>query len=75
MLKLTTNWYGEVTRLPVQKEQEKPLWIYTVGISLFPNVQFQKLNFGIPIGFGRAYDGSDWMLNSRWIFNLSYQIN
>lgn len=72
---LNTTVFDEVTHLPAQIEQSNATWIYTSGVSLYPNIQIQKLNVGIPLGFGLAYQDHVWYLNSRFILNLSYSLN
>lgn len=69
---LQTNWYGEVTRMPSQQEQKDASWIFTSGLCLFPNVQLKRVNIGIPLCLGLAYQEKDFYLNSRFILNLSY---
>lgn len=70
---LNTNWFGETTYLPVQQEEDQATWIYTGGLCLFPNVQLQQVNIGVPLCFGLAYQRKSIALNSRFILNLSYQ--
>ena len=72
--KLNTNWFGEVTSIPSQQEQTDPFWIFTSGVCLFPNMQLQKFNIGVPLCFGVAYDQDSFSFNGRLIFNLSYNI-
>ncbi|MGD1892253.1 MAG: hypothetical protein ACFB15_16900 [Cyclobacteriaceae bacterium] len=72
--KLNTNWFGEITTLPSQPEISNPTWIYTSGICLLPNVQIQKLNVGVAICSGIAYQDEAFSFNNRFIFNLSYSL-
>lgn len=73
-INLNTNIFGEVTNIPSQLEQPEPSWIYTGGICFFPNAQIQRLNVGIPLCFGLAYQDNLMYLNSRFMINLSYSI-
>jgi len=71
---LNTNVFGEVTNLPSQAEQPTSSWIFTSGVCFFPNAQFKRLNIGIPLCIGLAYQDKSMYLNSRFILNLSYSI-
>lgn len=71
---LNSNWFGEVTYLPTQKEGDQATWIYTGGLCLFPNVQLKQVNIGIPLCLGLAYQQKAFSLNSRFILNLSYRL-
>ncbi len=73
-IRLNTNIFGEVTNIPTQLEQPGSSWIFTSGICLFPNAQIQRLNIGIPLCLGLAYQDKSTYLNSRFILNLSYSI-
>ncbi|MFY0598608.1 MAG: hypothetical protein JXR03_02980 [Cyclobacteriaceae bacterium] len=72
--KLNTNVFGEIATLPSQPEVSDALWIFTSGICFFPNVQIQKLNAGIAICSGIAYQDSSFSFNNRFIMNLSYSL-
>lgn len=74
-INLNTNIFGEVTNLPSQSEQPKSSWICTGGVCFFPNAQLKRLNIGIPLCIGVAYQDNFVSLNSRFILNLSYSIN
>ena len=71
---LNTNWFGEVTHLPVQGESKNASWVYTGGVCLFPNVQLNKVNVGIPMCLGLAYQEKEYYLNNRFMLNLSYRL-
>ncbi len=73
-IRLNTNIFGEVTNIPSQSEQSQSSWIYTSGVCFFPNAQIQRLNIGIPLCIGLAYQDESIFLNSRFILNLSYSI-
>ena len=72
---LNTTLFGEVTYLPAQVEQANASWIYATGVSLYPNIQIQKLNIGIPLGLALAYQDNEWYLNTRFILNLAFSLN
>ncbi|UZR96143.1 hypothetical protein [Chondrinema litorale] len=72
---INTNLFGEVTNIPSQAEQSDSSWIFTSGVSFFPNVQIQQLNVGVPLCLGLAYQDDSLYLNSRFILNLSFSIN
>ena len=71
---LNTNVFGEVTTLPSQSDIDDPLWIYTSGVCFMPNVQVQKLNVGIALCSGLAYQEESFSLNNRFILNLAFTI-
>ena len=71
---INTNWFSEITNVPIQQENNDSAWIYTTGLCLFPNKQFQRFNIGIPLCLGLAYDEEDLYLNSRFIINLAYTL-
>ncbi|MDW3194681.1 MAG: hypothetical protein R8G66_20045 [Cytophagales bacterium] len=73
-VQLNTNWFGEVTHFPVQGESKNASWAYTGGVCLFPNVQLHKVNVGIPVCLGLAYQEKEYFLNSRFMLNLSYRL-
>lgn len=73
-IRLNTNIFGEVANIPFQSEQPESSWIFTSGVCFFPNAQIQRLNIGIPLCFGLAYQDKATYLNSRFILNLSYSI-
>lgn len=75
IVRLNTNWYGEVTHVPVQGEDKNTSWIYTGGICLFPNIQLNQVNIGIPMCLGLAYQEKQFYLNSRFMLNVSYQLS
>lgn len=72
--RLNTNLFGEITTLPGQSEQSADTWIFTSGICLFPNIQVQRLNIGIPLCLGLAYQDRDIYLNHRFILNLAFSL-
>lgn len=73
--KINTNWFGEVTNIPNQNERTSSTWIITSGVCIFPNIQIQKMNIGIPICFGLAHSNGNLSFDSRLILNLSFYIN
>ncbi len=73
-VKLNTNWFGEVTYLPVRRERDQAEWIYSGGLCLFPNVQLKQVNIGMPLCFGLAGQKSTLSFNSRFMVNLSYRL-
>ncbi len=74
-IKLNTNWFGEISHLPSQTEQSDQLWIYTAGACLFPNVQLQRFNLGLPLCLGLAYQEKELYLNTRFILNFSFLLS
>ena len=73
-ININTNLFGEITSIPSQSEQTESSLIFTSGACFFPNAQIQRLNIGIPLCIGLAYQNSSFYLNSRFILNLSYSI-
>jgi hypothetical protein len=71
--KLYTNWFGEFTLLPKQKES-KSIWIGTSGICFFINHEYKWGAIGIPLCIGGVYSQQTFSLNSRAILNLSINI-
>jgi hypothetical protein len=70
---LYTNWFGEFTLLPKQKES-KSIWIGTSGICFFINHEYKWGAIGIPLCIGGAYSQQTFSVNSRAILNLSINI-
>jgi hypothetical protein len=72
--KLHTNWFGELTIFPEQKNNQS-VWIYTAGLCFFLNRSYKWGAIGIPICVGGAYSEKTISLNTRAIFNLSFNLN
>jgi hypothetical protein len=72
--KLHTNWFGELTYFPEQKNSQA-VWISTMGLCFFLNRNYRWGSIGIPICIGVAYSESTLSLNTRAILNLSFNLN
>lgn len=75
VFRVNTGGYGEVTHLPTQSEISKATWTITGGVCLFPNLQMQNLNIGIPLCLGLAHQEGSFRINSRFILNLAFALN
>ena len=67
-----TNWYGEFTHVPKQKELSSSNQ-YATGLCFFLNRSFEWGSIGFPFCIGLAYD-KDFVLNTRSIINVSIKL-
>ncbi|MCA0363037.1 MAG: hypothetical protein LCH67_03280 [Bacteroidetes bacterium] len=72
--KLHTNWFGETTYFPEQKNNQS-VWINTVGMCFFLNRSYKWGSIGIPLCVGGAYSERTISINTRAILNLSFDLN
>jgi hypothetical protein len=72
--KLHTNWFGEVTYFPEQKNTQN-IWINTVGLCFFVNRSYKWGAIGIPLCVGGAFSEKTLSLNTRAILNLSFTLS
>ncbi|WP_109829733.1 hypothetical protein [Reichenbachiella versicolor] len=71
---LNTSMFGEVTTFPEQSGISDGTWIYTGGLCLFPNVQVQRMNLGVVLCTGLAYQDEEMIFNNRFVLNLTYTL-
>lgn len=71
---LNTNWFGEITYVPPQNMVSEQV-IYTSGVCVFPNWSHPWGAIGIPICLGLGYAENEISLNTRFIVNLSINLN
>lgn len=72
--KLHTNWFGELTYFPEQKNNQN-VWINTAGLCFFLNRSSKWGSIGIPLCVGGAYSDKTISINTRAILNLSFNLN
>lgn len=72
--KLHTNWFGELTYFPQQKNNQN-VWVNTGGVCFFLNRANNWGFIGIPLCVGGAYSQKSISLNTRAILNLSFNLN
>lgn len=73
--KLHTNWFGELTYLPQQNNNNRSVWINTAGLCFFLNRGYKWGAIGIPLCIGGAYSENTLSLNTRAILNLSFNLS
>ena len=72
--KLYTNWFGETTLFPSQKNNQS-VWIKTVGLCFFINRSYKWFSIGLPLCIGAAYSENTLSINTRAVVNFSFSLN
>lgn len=69
---VNTSVFGQVDMIPIAKADDS--WVYTGGLAVCPNVQIKKINVGVILTTGLAYQEEDFIWNSRMVVNMTYRL-